>query len=133
MRSTFTWGFCVCLCLLCITLSILVLSSSERGRESWLLCFHCLSDVLFLEMFCGSSSRCCGFVCSLLLCYFLILLIYFLVQVSFLSELNPGRAKHPYMTKIIDKDVISTQTKARFKHLCSGELITDTGHQASRL
>ena len=26
--------------------SILVLSSFSRGRESWLLCFHCLTDVL---------------------------------------------------------------------------------------
>ena len=36
--------------------SFLVLESSWRGSESWLLCFYCLSDVLLPQMFCGSSS-----------------------------------------------------------------------------
>ena len=27
-------------------------------EESWLLCFNCLSDALWLLVFCGSSSRC---------------------------------------------------------------------------
>ena len=41
-------GFCVGLCLgMHYFVSFLVLQSSWRGRESWLLCFYCLSDVLY--------------------------------------------------------------------------------------
>ena len=36
-----------------------------------------MSDVLLLFMFCGSSSRCHGLVCSVWLCYFLIILTLF--------------------------------------------------------
>ena len=46
-------------------------------EESRLLCFYCLSDVLLLLMFCGSSSLCRGLVCSVWLWYFLIILTYF--------------------------------------------------------
>ena len=46
-------------------MSILVLQSSWWGKESWLLC-----------LWCGSSSRCHKFVCSLRLWYFLIILTY---------------------------------------------------------
>ena len=53
-------------------MSILVLQSSWWGRESWLLCLVCLPDVLW--GLCGSFSRCRGFVCSLWLWYFLIIL-----------------------------------------------------------
>ena len=35
--------------LLCITLCLFQLS----GRESWLLCYYCLTRVLLLLMFCG--------------------------------------------------------------------------------
>ena len=41
-------------------MSILILQSSWRERESWLLCYYCLTDVLKLVMFCGPSSRCRG-------------------------------------------------------------------------
>ena len=45
------WGFCVDLCLgMHYFVSFLVLQSSWWGRESWLLCFNCISDVLFLLM-----------------------------------------------------------------------------------
>ena len=48
--------------------SILVLQSSWRGRESWLLCYYCLTDVLLLWMFCGSPSRWRGLVCTVCDC-----------------------------------------------------------------
>ena len=67
------------LCLVLTLLCCLVLQSSWWGRESWLLYFNCLSDVLWLLVLCGSSSRCRGWVCSVWLWYFLIILIYFLV------------------------------------------------------
>ena len=42
--------------------SFLVLQTTlrerERERESYLFCFYCLADVLFLLMFCPSSSMC---------------------------------------------------------------------------
>ena len=73
------WEFSVCLCFVMhYFVSILVLQSSWRGRESWLLCYYCLTDVLLLLMLCGSSSRCRGLVCSVWLWYLLILLTYFL-------------------------------------------------------
>ena len=34
----------------------LVLQSSCKGRESCSLCYYCLTDVLLLFTFCGSSS-----------------------------------------------------------------------------
>ena len=43
--------------------SFLVLRSSCRGRESWLLNFNCLLDVMWLLLFCVSSSWCHGLVC----------------------------------------------------------------------
>ena len=53
--------------------SFLVLKSPWRGREiNW------LPDVLWLLMFCGSSSRSYVLVCSVWLWYFLIILTYFL-------------------------------------------------------
>ena len=54
----------------CYFMSILVLQSSWWGRESWLLCLICLPGVSWWLS--GSSSRCHGVVCSLLLWYFLI-------------------------------------------------------------
>ena len=54
--------------------SCLVLQSSWRGRESCLLCLNCLSHVLLLLVFWGSSSRWRGFVCSVWVWYFMIIL-----------------------------------------------------------
>ena len=59
-------------------MSILVLQSSWWGRESWLLCLVCLPGVSW--WFCGSSSRCHGFVIGLWLWYFLIILTYYFWQ-----------------------------------------------------
>ena len=56
----------------CYFMSILVCQSSWWGGESWLLCFVCLPGVSWL--LCDSSSWCHGFVCSLWLWYFLIIL-----------------------------------------------------------
>ena len=52
-------------------MSLLVLQSSRWGRESWYLSFLCIPGVL--RLFCGSSSLCHRFVCSLWLWYFLII------------------------------------------------------------
>ena len=42
-------GFCVCLCFVVhYFVSFLVLQSSLTVRESWLLCFYCLTGVLLL-------------------------------------------------------------------------------------
>ena len=54
--------------------SFLVLQSSWRGRESWLLCLNCLLSVLWLIILCGYSSWCREFVCSEWLWHFLIIL-----------------------------------------------------------
>ena len=67
------WNSVIVLCFVVrYFMSILVLQSSWWGRESWLHCFVCLPAVSWL--LCGSSSRCHGFVCSLWLWYFLIIL-----------------------------------------------------------
>ena len=55
--------------------AILALQSSWWGRESCLLCLVCLPGIS--RLLCGSSSRCHGFVCSLWLLYFLIILTYY--------------------------------------------------------
>ena len=65
-------------------MSILVLQSSWLGRESWLLCFVCLPGVSWL--LCGSSLCCHGFVCSLWLWYFLIIL--FLIEKAIFLQSN---------------------------------------------
>ena len=59
-------------------MSILVLQSSWLGRESWLLCLVCLPGAPWLLG--GSSSWWHGFVCSLLLSYFLNILTIFAPQ-----------------------------------------------------
>ena len=68
------WGFCVgslfCYSVLCV---LLVLQSYGWGKGIWLLCFGCLPDVLWLLVFCGSSSLCHGLVCSVWLLYSLII------------------------------------------------------------
>ena len=70
------WKYVIFLCFVVRSfVSILVLQSSRWERESWLLCFVCLSGVS--RLLCGSFSRCNGFVCSLWLWYFLIILTYY--------------------------------------------------------
>ena len=56
-------------------MSILVLQSSWCGRESWVLCLICLPCVSWWLS--GSSSRCCGLLCSVWFWYLLIILTYF--------------------------------------------------------
>ena len=73
------WDSVIVLCLVVhYFMSIPVFQSSCWGRESWLLCFVCLTGVSWL--LCGSSSRCHGFVCSLWLWYFLIILNYYFLS-----------------------------------------------------
>ena len=63
------------------------------GRESWLLYFVCLPGVSLI--LCGFSSRCHGFVCSLWLWYFLIILAYyFCLFVMFSHKLILWRCFH---------------------------------------
>ena len=59
----------------------LVLQLYWRGRESCLLCFNCLPYVMWLFVFCCSSSWCFVLVCSVWLWYFLIMLTYFCMYV----------------------------------------------------
>ena len=60
------WGF-----VFYAVLSVfLVLQSSFLPRETRLLYLNCLPDVLWLLAFFGSSSWCCGLVCSVWLRYF---------------------------------------------------------------
>ena len=69
------WEFCVGLCFgMHYFMPFLVLQSSWWGRESRLLCFYCLLDVLLL--FCCSSSWCRGLDCSVSLWICLIILTY---------------------------------------------------------
>ena len=64
-------GFFVGLCFgMHYFVSFLDLPLSWCGREIWLLCFYCLSDVLLLLIFYGSSSWCHGLICSVWLWYF---------------------------------------------------------------
>ena len=74
------WDFIVLCFVVRYFMSILVLQSSWRERENWLLYLVCLHGVSCLM--CRSSSRCHGFVCSLWLWYILIMysltiLVYF--------------------------------------------------------
>ena len=45
-------------------------------KESWLLYFPCLLEVMWLLSFLSSSSRCCGLVCTVSLWHFLVILTY---------------------------------------------------------
>ena len=85
--ALFWWNFLfivtpivgVCNCSMFVVryfMSILVLQSSWRGRERWLLCLICPPGVLWWLS--GSSSRCHGVVCGLWLWYFLIILTYYI-------------------------------------------------------
>ena len=44
--------------------TFLVLQSPSLGKESWMLYFICLPDVLFLLVFCGSSPQYHTFACK---------------------------------------------------------------------
>ena len=63
------------------SVSFLVFQSSWCGRESWLLYLSRLPDVLWLLVFCGTSSRCRGLVCCVWLWYFPIKFAYFLLSI----------------------------------------------------
>ena len=56
------WESVIVLCF-AVCYFILVLQSSGRRREGWLLCLVCFPGVSLL--LCGSTSGCHGFVCSL--------------------------------------------------------------------
>ena len=74
------WNSVIALCFVVRNfMSILVLQSSWWGRESWLLYFVCFPGVSWL--LCGSSSRWHGFVCSLWLWHFLIILTIFFYSI----------------------------------------------------
>ena len=57
-----------------------VLSSKSSKRKRVLVVFF--TNVLVLYIFCSSSLRCLGLVCSVLLWYFLIILTYFFYLVA---------------------------------------------------
>ena len=71
------WTFFPCemlrgclVCVICNSSSIrsciFKLRGGAGGVVGWLLCYYYLTNVLLLWMFCGSSSRCRGLVCSIL-------------------------------------------------------------------
>ena len=69
-------GVCNCSMFnVCYFMFILVSQSSWLGRESWLLCLVCLLSVSWLLY--DISLQCHGFVCSLWLWYFRIIITYF--------------------------------------------------------
>ena len=73
-------------------MSILALQPSWWGRESWLLCLICLHGVSWWLS--GSSSRCHGFVCSLWLWYFLIILTYYFTLETFPAKTSGDLNHH---------------------------------------
>ena len=73
----FVGVLCLFFVLLFSTVCPPVLQSSWWGRESQLLYFICLTNVLWLLGFCSNSSRWRGLVCSVCLRYYLIILTYF--------------------------------------------------------
>ena len=70
-HSHCVWGFCVesLFCSVALGVLSIVYQSTCRGRESWLLYFHCAVNCC-LSVFCVSYSGCHGFVCSLWLWHF---------------------------------------------------------------
>ena len=76
--SHYLWGLCIGLCFgMHYFVSFIVLQSSWWGKESWLLCNNCLSYVLLLFIFCGSSLWCravrdCGIFWSYSLTFILV-------------------------------------------------------------
>ena len=59
---------------------------TQGGWESWLLYFNCLDAVLWLLVFCGSSSWSHGLVCSVWLWYYLVILTFWYSQLSLLQR-----------------------------------------------
>ena len=53
--------FSLCCAVLCIVSSFATILLEKR--ESGLLCVNCLLDVMWLLVFCVSSSLCCGLLC----------------------------------------------------------------------
>ena len=84
-----------CCALLCVHSSFAIISMGKR--ESWLLCFVCFTGVSWL--LCGSSSRCHGFVCSLWLWYFLIILTIFKPDQACFVDYKTTTNKEPYLSK----------------------------------
>ena len=98
------WWFCCCWFLFIVApivgsvfvpcfvvhcfMSFLVLQLFLRGCGSWLLYFVCRPGVWWLLLFCGSSSRCSGSVCSARLWYFLIILTCLCCKVSKFSKIR---------------------------------------------
>ena len=69
----------VCMCLVCgsgfvvqYLVFFLVLQSSCRRRESWLISFNCVIDVVWTLMSCFSYSRCLGLVYGRWVCNLLV-------------------------------------------------------------
>ena len=126
-------GFCVGLCFgKHYFVSFLGLQSSWRGRESWLLYCYCLSDVLFLFTFCESSPWHRGLVCSVWLCFFLIILTNFSALSRLLETLSPSFFKGPQ--QCIPSCGILLNSKSAFgyccclliRHLCNGHVFDGT-------
>ena len=50
--------------LLCILSGFATILNMLKRKRHLVALLYCLTDVLLLEMFCGSSSRCPGLVCN---------------------------------------------------------------------
>ena len=66
------WDSVIVLCFVCALLCVAIIL---MGKRELVVCFVCLPGVSWL--LCGSSSRYHGFVCSLWLCYILIIITYY--------------------------------------------------------
>ena len=106
------------------TVSFLVLQSSWRGRVSWLLCFNCLPDVLWLLVFCDSSSQWCRLVCSVWLWYFLMIFACFLLFTFYKVQPDTHNALKP---------VLSRHSKRRPKIGFQNRLSLNAGHKYCRM
>ena len=70
------WWFIVWYALLCVFSRFAIFWTRNRELIA-LLCFNCVPYVLFLLIFCGSSTRCHGLVYVVWLWYSMIILTYF--------------------------------------------------------
>ena len=82
-----------CCTLLNVPSSFVIILMGQR--ESWLFCYVCLP--VFSWLLRGSSSRYRGFVCSLWLCYFLIILAYYFCKETY-SHSWFSRGSGPHVT-----------------------------------
>ena len=71
---------------ICWSFFVTFLQSSCRGGEDWLLCVCFLSDVLLMLVFCGSSSRCHGLVCVILVFHDHVSLLFFIDIIKFVKH-----------------------------------------------